>query len=662
MGISVMMFGQTYLLEDFSGGQMPPSDWTIDGLPAQWSINNGTNAGGTAPEGMFTYINQVATTRLVSPEIDLTGLTSVSFKFRHMYDDYSGAGPVVGVATRSGGGAWTSVWEINPNGNVGPALVSFDINSSDVGQSDFQLCFYINGNLYNIDYWYLDNIWLFIPLATDGGLSSITTPTYIGGPSEVEGVVTNFGTNVITSAELSWQADEGEIFSSSFTDLNIPFMGTYNFTCDDIFEMPVGTYNLKVWVVNINGVPDEDPSNDLKNKSISVVCNSTQHVPCFEEFTSSTCSPCASFHTTFVPWCNNNADDMVLVKYQMNWPGNGDPYYTAEGGVRRNYYGVTWVPWLVLDGGFVNTNVSEIQQRFNTSLAEPGLGDIVSSFTQEGTTMNINATFLPYADFPNAVIHIIVFEYITTGNVSTNGETEFEHVMMKMIPNANGTNVSLQDRVPYTINESVDLANTNVEEWDDLGVAIIVQDLGLKYVFNAEYGIFNGVFASDANLENITYNGVNVPDFYPEVFDYTVTLPYGTTEIPVVDAMTSDPNAIKIVIPAYTLPGTATIEVFGEDLTTYNIYSVNFDIETGTNQTSNKPVNVYPNPTNGKIYITGYSRAAVTVYSAAGSVLMHLDDFSANMIDLSTLDEGIYILNIVTENNTVINKKISILK
>ncbi|MEZ5197672.1 MAG: hypothetical protein R2764_15170 [Bacteroidales bacterium] len=38
---------------------------------------------------------------------------------------------------------------------------------------------------------------------------------------------------------------------------------------------------------------------------------------------------------------------MTLVKYQMNWPGVGDPYYT-EGGAERNYYGVSWVlGWLV---------------------------------------------------------------------------------------------------------------------------------------------------------------------------------------------------------------------------------------------------------------------------------------------------------------------------
>jgi hypothetical protein len=662
LGMSVWLFGQTYLFQDFSSGQMPPGGWTIDGLPAQWSINNGSTAGGSAPEAMFTYINQTNTTRLVSPVIDLTGLTSVSFQFRHMYDDYSGTGPLAGVATRSGGGAWTSVWEINPNGNVGPILVQIDIANANVGQSDFQLCFYLNGNLYNIDYWYLDDIWLYLPLGTDGSLSKISTPTYVSGLAEVKGIVTNFGSNPINSLEINWQADEGDIFSSTFSGLNVNFMGTYNFICDDLFQMPIGSYNLKAWIVNVNGAPDEDPSNDYKEKAVSFVSNTTQHVPCIEEFTSSTCAPCASFHVSFVPWCNNNADNMVLVKYQMNWPGAGDPYYTAEGGVRRNWYGVTWVPWLVMDGSFVNTNVSEIQQRFNISLAESGLADIASSFSLEGTEMTINTTVLPYADFPNAVIHMVVFEYITTGNVATNGETQFEHVMMKMVPNASGTSVSLSDRVPYTLNQTVDLAGTHVEEWDDLGVAIIVQDLGSKYVFNAEYGIENGSFANEAGLSTILVNGEVIPDFSPDVFDYTVSLPSGTTEMPVVEAVTIDPNAIKIVIPAYELPGIAMVDVFAEDLATHSTYTINFDIGTEIDNQPFKAISVYPNPTTGKIYLNGAKNTHVTVYSITGSLIVEYKDFSTNLIDLSGVENGIYILNIVTEDNTVLNKKISILK
>lgn len=139
--LQLSVSSQTFLWEAFDGGQMPPAGWTIDGLTNQWSIGNSNNAGGTAPEAKFTYVNSTSVTRLITPPMNLTGLTSVRMSFKHFYDDYTGAGPLAGVATRSGGGAWHSVWEINPTGNVGPEQIDLTINNADVGQPDFQVCF-----------------------------------------------------------------------------------------------------------------------------------------------------------------------------------------------------------------------------------------------------------------------------------------------------------------------------------------------------------------------------------------------------------------------------------------------------------------------------------------------------------------------------------------
>ena len=83
-GLSIIMYGQTYLAEDFSLGQMPPNGWVIDNVATQWTANNSANAGGTSPEARFQWIQQINTTRLISPEIDLTGLTSVLFHFNHI--------------------------------------------------------------------------------------------------------------------------------------------------------------------------------------------------------------------------------------------------------------------------------------------------------------------------------------------------------------------------------------------------------------------------------------------------------------------------------------------------------------------------------------------------------------------------------------------------
>lgn len=661
-GLSIFSFGQTYLLEDFSSGQMPPADWSIDAQAAQWSINSGNNAGGVAPEAKFHYATGVATSRLISPEIDLTGLDAISFQFTHFLDDYSGTGYTLGVATRSGSGDWNIVWDVAPTGDMGPETVSFEITDGDVGASDFQVCIYFDGNMYNLDDWYIDDIWLFLPLNLDAGMQQISTPNYLGGLTPVEGTIKNFGSSEITSSEISWQIDEGDITTTSFDGFNISFGETYSFTCDGILDLPIGSYNLSVWIETVNGVADDDNSNDVLAKMVSVVSHTIVKTPCLEEFTSSTCAPCASFHTTFVPWCEQHDDEMTLVKYQMSWPGSGDPYYTEEGGERRNYYGVTWVPWLVGDGQFANTTTAAAQAVLDAAAETAGLLDIASSFTLDGTEMTINTNVLPFASFSNFRVHMVVFEYLTTENVATNGETEFEHVMMKMVPDANGTTVDLTDRIPHTITETVDLAGTNVEEWDDLGVVIIVQDFASTDVFQSEYSLEDATYATDASLTSISVDGEPIPDFSPDVFEYTVYTWAGNTEAPLVEASATDPNATTIVVPATELPGSTTVDVFAEDLATYNTYTVNFDYGTGEILNESNVVSIHPNPTTGKVYISGAENAEVMIYSVTGQLVASYNNFSSSAIDLSNLNEGIYIMNIVIDDKTVLNKKISLLK
>lgn len=657
-----LMFGQTFIWEAFNAGQMPPEGWTFDGYASQWSVGNSTNAGCDAPEAIFTYANATATSRFISPEMNTTGLTSIKVNFWHMYDDYTGSGPKVGVATRSNGGAWTSVWEINPTSNVPATQVDITVNNADVGSSTFQICFYVDGNMYNLDYWYLDNILIFNPLNLDAGMSAITTSTYFGQPAPVTGKIMNFGNTQITSAEIQWQLDGGDIHTSSFTGLAVDMLETYDFTCTDPINTTIGTHNLAVWVNKINDVIDDSQANDTLNKEVVKVSNVTANKPVYEEFTSSTCSPCASFNEDFVPWCQSHDDQITLVKYQMNWPSPGDPYYTAEGGVRRDYYGVGYVPDLYAGGIQLATDMTAVNNNFQQQLDTPGLLEIASAHTILGTTINVNTTVLPFAAFSNARIHIIVFEYITTGNIMSNGETEFHHVMMKMIPDAEGTSVNLSDRVPFTITQSVDLAGTNIEEYTDLGVAILVQDYAGKTIFQSAYSIENGVFNTESRLQMINIEGTPLPGFDPEIMDYDVVLANGTTTVPEVTGIPMDTTATVIVVPAVTLPGTTTIDVFGEDLVNHHLYTVDFSVAgVGLNDHPYQSVSIYPNPVKGTLHILNAQGSNVSLYTSEGSLVKTVEKLSGSSIDMSGLNQGVYILMVERPDHSVVRKKVVVM-
>lgn len=489
--------GQVVLYEDFSANQMPPQDWTVEGQN-NWRISNSSNAGAQAPEGKFTWTPQfVGQSRLVSPTIDVSGTEVLLLSFKHMIDHYSGS-YTIGVSTRSGGGDWTEAHTQTVTGNIAATDVVIQIENDDVGHADFQFSLFFNGNSYNINDWYFDNIELLMPYDLDLAMTALDVPAYFFEDQDVSGTVTNLGLETVQSFDLHWQTNENEIFTTSFSGLEIEVSESYNFVSEHQLIADPGSYSLSVWISNVNGQPEDDnPDNDMITSLVGVPTQTVDRKPLFEEFTSSTCGPCATFNNNvFNAFVENNADIITLIKYQMSWPGSGDPYYTPEGGDRRNYYGVNAVPNLFTDGRSTPTNAPGVNNALATSLATPAFVEISAEHMIEGDLVTVQANITSYVDLYDVTLHMVVVEETTYGNVGSNGETSFKHVMMKMMPDAFGSNVSLQSGVNHQQTLSVDMSGTFVEEMDDLLVVVFLQDDTDKSIFNSEYSNETGAFVA----------------------------------------------------------------------------------------------------------------------------------------------------------------------
>ena len=663
LALASAVSAQTLLIEDFSEGTMPPAGWTIDGHSGNWSSNTSSNAGGEAPEAKMNWSPQFnGTSRFVSPATDLTGETSVYLSFKHMLDDYSGSGYTLGVATTSGAsGTWTDVWTVSPTGNIEGDELTLEIDNSDVGQPDFQFCIYFSGNSYNLDAWFIDDITLFLPYNLDASLSSIITPTFIEGAVPVEGYIKNMGMQQINSIELAWYIEGGEIFTTSIDGLSVDFGENEMFTCDQLFDYPIGGYTLTVEVVTVNGTSDDNPENDTKTKNISVVSHTVAYRPVFEEFTSSTCVPCASFNAQFTPWVQSNNEDLTLVKYQMDWPGSGDPYYTEEAGNRRNYYGVSYVPWLNMDGFLIASNVSTIDAAFQEALLRPGFLSIAAAHSLDGSEITVTANVVPFADFTDFRIHIVVFEYLTTGNVSSNGETEFHHVMMKMLPGADGTAVDMTDRMPVSITESFDMSSTFVEELSDLGVAIIVQDHAGYTVYQSAYSLEDAAYNTEDRLQDLTLDGTTIEGFDPDVLEYHIELEPGSP-MPAVEGVAMDENAMVIIEPANEVPGMAHVDVFAEDHSSHKRYTIYYDGFVGFEDRQENIISAWPNPTTGIVKMDAAEGSVIEIFSTSGRMVKRVESFSGNSLDLGALRNGLYFLKVVNESGEVFSGKITVLK
>ena len=504
----------TYLEESFNGTSIP-SGWSVVGAGTNnWSISGTDNAGGQANELHLNWSPQFSgISRFVSPVIDLSGVNSVVISFKHMLDYYE-SNATLGIATTSNGGStWNQAWT-QPFTTDALGTITQLINTADVGSANFQFCIFYSGSSYNYDHWYFDDIKVFTLENLDVAVTSTTMPDIQGiGNLTVNLGVMNYGSTQVTSITASYEVDGAEPVEQTFT-VNLGSLATtsLNFTQPIALENP-GAYTVTMRVLQVNGQEDDIAENNTLVKAVSVPLDNVQRIPMIEHFSSSTCGPCVSVNNAMNTFCNNNAGRFTYTKYQMNWPGNGDPYYTAEGGVRRTYYGVSAVPFIELDGasnsGSVNQNV------FNQHANQPGYFDVRGSFTTDGNTIHVIADVMPYVDV-EARVYVSVNEKVTTGNVGTNGETSFHHVFMKMLPNAEGSTFAFTAAEMQRLEFTQNLSGTHVEEMSDLEVSIWVQNYGSKYVYNSHfayeytdihpYPVENLTLTADDNNMTATWN------------------------------------------------------------------------------------------------------------------------------------------------------------
>jgi hypothetical protein len=688
--VSAGLNAQVLLQEDFSTGTMPPAGWMVFGNQSNWAIAQSNTAGGVIPEGRVKSTPAFnGSMRFISPATNTSGLTQVIIQFKHMFDHVDGNNVAFALAieTRaSSSGTWHEVWTKSATTDIAAETVTALVNNSDVGSGAFQFCLKVTGSSQNFKDWFFDDILLLDPLTNDAGMASIGVPVMFVTNQVVSGKIVNVGETAINSINVNWMMD-GATHTTAITGLNVATGAEYAYTCTDSVIATPGVYDLKVWVSNLNGsaTPDDNPANDTMVKNISVPTHLVYRRPMYEEFTSSTCAPCASFNaSTFNPFIAAHGNEITLVKYQMNWPGVGDPYYTAEGGVRRAYYGVNAVPDLYVDGKVCATNTNGVNNAFNTSKSTLTYLEIQSSHEIQGNNVIIDCNILPYANYSGVTVQIAVIERKTTQNVMSNGETEFHNVMMKMVPDATGSLVTLTADQAYNLKYTVDMTGTNVEEMSDLMVAIFVQASN-KEILNSNYSTETGsmiVSMTPADgSSNVSVSAPMVITYHQPIrmkdgsaitnnnaasvislkennasgsnAAFTATINSAKTVITV----TPDPNlnfSQQYFLKVDTLENNLGVNTFAQSST--------FTTELSTVNTAEPKISsivIYPNPASDRIYIKSNEITKINrveMLNTIGKVVRVIEKPSSTYneisINVSDLPSGIYFVRALGEGNT----------
>ncbi|MHC1703243.1 MAG: M6 family metalloprotease domain-containing protein [Tenuifilaceae bacterium] len=233
-----------------------PTGWTTQnvgtGITERWSMSNTANAGGAAYELKCSYLNlNPATTRIITPAINTVGVSSVTFSFKHMLDAY-GTGVTLRVQTSNDKTTWTNTpWSVAATAtNIAAATVNVNV-TTNLNSATTYFALVADGNLYQIDYWYIDNVSITsgaattTPTVTTTAASSITSSTATSG-----GNVTADGGATVTERGICYATTQTPTTANSKVTSGT---GTGAFTANMSGLAASTIYYVRAYAINSNG-------------------------------------------------------------------------------------------------------------------------------------------------------------------------------------------------------------------------------------------------------------------------------------------------------------------------------------------------------------------------------------------------------------------------
>ncbi|MBR0178683.1 MAG: T9SS type A sorting domain-containing protein, partial [Bacteroidales bacterium] len=300
-----------------------------------------------------------------------------------------------------------------------------------------------------------------------------------------------------------------------------------------------------------------------------------------------------------------------------------------------------------------------LSTNFEPMLEQVALFDIRSSFSMQGSTIKVVADIMPFVD-QNARVFVSVNEKKTVNNTGSNGETEFFHVMMKMLPDAQGTQVDFVVGEEQHFEFECDMASTHVEEMSDLEVAVWVQNHATKEIYNSRfaYEYTDEHPYSVQNLKAEEEEGVYCHCLLVSWDAPSQGTPTGYN-VYVNNVLVAE-NVDETEYEFEYLPEKLYIievqAIYGEGKTSVK-QIVMFQETQSVDETENQEGKVYPNPSNGQFnFDLGEGQWSVEVFDITGRKVYENLHEGHSAIDLGQCPKGMYFLKAKNESEELTAK------
>lgn len=304
---------------------------------------------------------------------------------------------------------------------------------------------------------------------------------------------TNPPTNLIDDDEL------GEVFISSdiIAEIRVDGISTGKMTPDTL-ELPVGQYEISLQKDGYFSSSEEVEVEKNSYQEITLVLTEqlVQKVVLIEDFSNVSCPPCVASNNTLRSLKSSyTSEKLVIVKFPANFPSPQDPMYLAskeDADSRLNYYSIFSTPTIIVDGinKTVATDSMSIKSMIDASLLNVPQFSLEVEENISGQTMYISGKVKlldnSSIDFNNLVLHTVIIESKIeySSPPGSNGETEFDDVLRKMLPSNAGfslSNIETEGEVNYSFESAIN------STWnkDRLVVIVYVQHTNSKEVYQA---------------------------------------------------------------------------------------------------------------------------------------------------------------------------------
>jgi len=346
-------------------------------------------------------------------------------------------------------------------------------NPSQNGEGVYLSFITVNGYGNNL---YLDNITAGTRFNNDVGVVSINNikkdTSYTVGTSPFNiipnvSIINSGMNNVTTPFNVTMTVTPGTYSSiKSVSSLNSGAMHEVLFDLLTITPGEAITINVTTALAG-----DEYESNNILNQ-FSIVYSGVQRNVLLEQWTSSTCAPCASNNPTIDAFVSSNFNSLSAIKYHVGWPSPGnDPMYLynpTQSYDRRYYYGINAVPHVIMDGlihpAYPYSTPNSLPDAFNsrTNVGSPVSIEVTDTripgdSIQADIEINILAPLMFGEYFLR--VHAIERKIQYSTAPGSNGETIFYDVFRKAFPGSEGISLNTATgQYHYVIKYPVDMA------------------------------------------------------------------------------------------------------------------------------------------------------------------------------------------------------------